>query len=92
VIGVRFMYGLRIAGPVALGMRRIGWLRFAGFNFLGAALWAPLFVGLGYLFGDALERVLGELHRIEHSAFAILTLAGVAAWLGVRRYRRGTGT
>jgi membrane protein DedA with SNARE-associated domain len=32
VIGLRFMYGLRIAGLLAIGMNRIGWLRFAGFN------------------------------------------------------------
>lgn len=85
VVGVRFMYGLRIAGPVALGMSRIGWLRFAGFNLLGAALWAPLFAGAGYLLGDALEGVLGDFKRIEHWVFAALAVLGLAAWLALRR-------
>src|SRR5215471_11859082 len=45
VIAVRFMYGLRIAGPIVIGMTRIGWLHFAALNALGAIVWSGLWVG-----------------------------------------------
>jgi membrane protein DedA with SNARE-associated domain len=85
IIAMRFMYGLRTAGPLAVGMSRIGWLRFASLNVLGALLWAPVFVGVGYLLGDVLERLLGDLKRIEHWVFAGLAIIGIVLWLAGRR-------
>jgi membrane protein DedA with SNARE-associated domain len=90
IIAMRFMYGLRTAGPLAVGMSRIGWLQFAALNALGAVLWAPLFVGAGYLLGDVLERLLGDLKAIEHWLFAGLVVVGVALWLAGRRRERFT--
>lgn len=34
----RFMYGLRLVGPVAIGMSAVTWPRFAILNAIGAAL------------------------------------------------------
>src|SRR5215467_3567786 len=42
VVGVRFAYGLRIAGPIIIGTSRIPASRFLIFNALGAMIWAPL--------------------------------------------------
>jgi len=72
---VRFMYGLRTAGPIALGIARVPLAEFALFNALGAAIWAPLFAGLGYLFGRAVTLFL---HRLAHYE---LLVAGVLAAL-----------
>jgi membrane protein DedA with SNARE-associated domain len=85
IVGVRFMYGFRMVGPVAIGMSRIQWLRFATFNLVGALLWAPLLAGAGYLLGDALEHFLGDLKRIEHWVFAALVIIGIGVWLLRRR-------
>ncbi len=49
IIGIRFMYGFRIIGPVLLGMGRVSHTTFALYNALGALLWAPLIAGLGLL-------------------------------------------
>lgn len=38
VVGVRVMYGMRIAGPILLGMSDLPWPRFLAFNLVGAAL------------------------------------------------------
>ena len=65
VIGVRFAYGLRIAGPIIIGTSRISALRFLIFNAFGAIIWAILVAGIGFVFGEAAEAVLGELHNIE---------------------------
>ena len=82
------MYGLRIAGLIALGMSRIGWLRFAGLNLVGALLWAPLFVAAGYMLGAALELLMDDLERIEHWIFIALVMIGITTWLACRRRER----
>jgi membrane protein DedA with SNARE-associated domain len=89
ILGVRFLYGLRTVGPIAIGMSRVHWLRFALFNLLGAIVWATLVAGIGYALGEALTRVLGDLKRVEEWVFGIILVGGLVllAWLR-RRGRR----
>ena len=44
IIGVRFAYGLRIAGPVLIGMSAVSYVRFVLFNAIGAVLWGLLLI------------------------------------------------
>ena len=80
IMGIRFMYGFRIVGPVLLGMGRVRAWKFVVFNFIGASIWAPLIVGLGYLFGNIVEMLLDDLKRVEIWAFAALLLIGVVSF------------
>ena len=86
IIGIRFMYGFRIAGPVMLGMGRVPAWKFMVYNFIGAAIWAPLIAGLGYKLGELLETALGNMKRFELAAFGAIVLAGVMVFL-VHRLR-----
>lgn len=83
---VRFLYGLRTAGPIALGMARVPAREFMLFNALGAVVWAVLFAGLGYLFGRAMAVFLGHLAHYEKLAASIIVVAGLCALLW--RYHR----
>jgi membrane protein DedA with SNARE-associated domain len=47
------------------------------YNFIGAAIWAPLIAGIGYLFGSALETVLHDLKQVELWAFFVLLFLGL---------------
>ncbi|ANF57465.1 DedA family protein [Halotalea alkalilenta] len=86
VFGVRFLYGLRLVGPLVIGASGVGLWRFVLFNLLGAATWATLFVVGGYLFGTVLARVLGDL---EHHLLWLLPLAAaLALFIGWMRRRR----
>lgn len=86
ILGVRFMYGLRIVLPVAIGMsRRISTARFQVLNLIGATLWAASGATAGYLFGDAIEYILGDLHRYQKYLFLALALAGLVYWWYSRR-------
>jgi membrane protein DedA with SNARE-associated domain len=82
VFGIRFMYGLRIAGPIAMGALGVSSTRFAVFNALGAAVWAVLIGGAGYLLGHSLQAWLGDIERYEGvifwGALAAIALAFVA--------------
>jgi membrane protein DedA with SNARE-associated domain len=86
IIGVRFMYGFRIVGPVLLGMGRVAAWKFMVFNLIGAAIWAPLITSIGYLFGSILEAVLHDLKRYEMWGFAAVALLGVIIFV-VHRIR-----
>jgi len=93
IVGIRFMYGLRIAGPIAIGISRVSPTRFAMLNLLGAAIWAPLVGGLGYLFGHTLELLLGDIQRFEVAAFMLIAagaglLALIRGWQWYRARQR----
>ena len=86
IVGVRFAYGLRIAGPVLIGMSGLSAWRFGVFNAIGALLWAMSVAAVGWAFGAAAEAALGELRHIEGWLFTGLLVALVVLWL-VRRRR-----
>lgn len=97
IIGIRFMYGFRIIGPILLGMGRVPAWKFVVYNFIGAAIWAPLIAGLGYLFGQAIEALLHDIKRFEIAAMIAIALISLATWLFWRYRQRkkaklGSGT
>ena len=86
IVAVRFMYGFRILGPGMLGMGRVPAWKFMLFNFIGAAIWAPLVAGIGYVFGNVLQSVLHDLKRVEVYAFGLVLVAGIVLF-GLHTYR-----
>lgn len=96
ILLMRFLYGLRIALPIAMGMSRIPVQLYVPLNFLSALLWAAVIVLAGYLFGAAVEVWLDELGRYEYwimGALAVLVLVvhRVMRRGGLRRRRAGSG-
>ena len=89
IVMIRFMYGFRIVGPILLGMGRVPAWKFVVFNFIGAAIWAPLIAGIGYLFGEIVESVLHDVKRIEIWLFAAIVVAGITGF--VIHHRRSKG-
>ena len=81
IVGIRFMYGFRILGPIMLGMGRVPAWKFVLYNFIGAAIWAPLIAGIGYKFGEVLETVLGDMKRFELWVFAAIVVIGATIFL-----------
>lgn len=88
IIGIRFAYGLRILGPIVIGTTSLAPWRFMLFNALGAAIWAPLIAGAGYLFGQTLQLLLADLKQFELVALLVLVMAMIIAALLHRRHRR----
>lgn len=94
IFGMRFMWGLRTALPIALGMSGVSRRRFFWINLLSAALWAGLVTAAGWLFGAAITAHAAEWHRYEHWAIAaLLVLAlGIALVRHARMRRNGRKT
>ncbi|HTT11078.1 MAG TPA: DedA family protein [Burkholderiaceae bacterium] len=91
VIGVRFAYGLRIAGPIIIGTSRISPTRFLAFNAIGAIIWAILISGVGYVFGEAAEAMLGGLQNIEAwLVFGLIALVMLVLFVQRLRARRAS--
>ena len=78
---VRFLYGMRTAGPIALGMAGVPAREFVLFNALGAIAWAVLFAGLGFAFGRIVSVFLGRLAHYEHLVAAVIVVGGLCALL-----------
>ncbi len=86
IVGIRFLYGLRTVGPMALGMSVVQAWRFMVFNLLGAAIWAVVIGGAGYLFGNALALFMQDIKKLEQTLLVVILLAGFAIW-GWRRHK-----
>lgn len=89
ILAVRFLYGFRIVGPMAIGMTDVRASRFLMLNTLGALVWAITVTAAGYLFSNALDALLPQVRRYEEYLFAAVIAAGILIWvLGrVRRSR-----
>jgi membrane protein DedA with SNARE-associated domain len=81
VIALRFMYGLRVAGPVTIGAGTMPAWEFIAANALGAILWAALISALGYVAGHAVERMLGSVVGVERALLALVVIAVVATFV-----------
>lgn len=94
VFVARFIPGLRfLAGPLA-GAASLRPLPFLVANLLGAALYVPFAVGIGYAIGyglgeyvERVRHVVGEVEHIVLIAATIFTLAFLA-WRALRAARR----
>ena len=80
VIAFRFLFGLRLASPIAIGVSQMPALRFAFLNLLSAAIWAGTFTAIGFWFGQTFEAWFGRLKGLEHGlGVALVAIMGVVA-------------
>ena len=84
ILAIRFLIGLRIAGPILMGWARIDPRRFAVLNAIAACLWAITVAGIGYGLGNAWTALAAYPYG---RALLLLALAGAAFLLWRRRAR-----
>lgn len=81
ILSLRFLYGLRVAGPFAIGMSGVSWLRYVTLNLLGAMVWAVVITGVGYGLGHILTHLLVGIDADELWWFGALLLCAALWWL-----------
>lgn len=85
ILGFRFLYGLRAAGPVAVGVSAVSTQRFVILNAIAAVLWAGVFAAVGYAFGPAVMTVMEAL--FAHAALLAVGVSATAIVVGVAVWR-----
>jgi membrane protein DedA with SNARE-associated domain len=78
----RFVPILRAYGAFLAGTSRMPWRRFSIFNAAGAIIWASLYGGAAYFFGDEVQRASTPL-AVAFGAIAVVAI--VAAVVVIRR-------
>ena len=90
VVAARFFEGLRQAAGIIAGTAEMPWRRFLLFTTIGAVLWVALWAPLGYLAGDHIGTIYGDI--VRYSLYVLIGLGVlVAAWITravLRRRRR----
>lgn len=81
ILFVRFLYGMRIAGPLLLGMSNLPAHRFALLNVFGAVIWACVVTSIGYSFGVTIAALLIDIKEIEEILFVSLLVLGGGLWV-----------
>jgi membrane protein DedA with SNARE-associated domain len=81
ILGFRILYGLRTVTPFVFGMSRIS----AGYFFLlssvSALAWAGMAATAGYLFGSALEMVMGDIRKFTFRILGIMAVIVALLWI-----------
>lgn len=87
VVVARFIEGLRQANGIMAGIIKMSWRRFLVYNAIGAALWAGLWVSLGYLAGNHLTAIYHAVGRYSLYAVigALVLIIGVVIRQRLRR-------
>ncbi len=88
VVVARFVEGLRQVNGIMAGTVGMKWLKFLGFNALGAVLWVCTWAFLGYFAGENIGEIWGGFERYKWyviGAAAVIVIAYVV--VRVRRRR-----
>jgi membrane protein DedA with SNARE-associated domain len=81
ILGFRFLYGMRTITPFLIGVSRVSPTRFLILNIIGALVWATAIGILGYVFGQTLEILIGDIKKYELFIFLGLVVSGSLTWL-----------
>jgi membrane protein DedA with SNARE-associated domain len=89
ILSFRFIYGVRNIASFAMGTSGVNPLRFAALNFVAAFVWALSFAGFGYIFGKALEKMIGNIVlAFGITMLVMFSLAILGSYVAKRRRQR----
>jgi len=81
----RFVFGGRIALPLACGAAHVPpWIFFTG-TAIASLVWAALLAGMGWAFGEAAVLVVGEVRKFEGPVAVLLVALGAGGWWWLRK-------
>ena len=80
----RFIYGLRIVGPVTISLSHVRWQTFVLINIIASLLWAVLGLAVGWFVGPGALRIIvywfSEQPYFAASIVAFVLLVGIISW------------
>ncbi|HEX3545778.1 MAG TPA: DedA family protein [Mycobacterium sp.] len=86
----RFVDGLRQLNGLLAGIVGMPWLKFLGYNALGAVLWVGTWGALGYLAGENIVEIYDTLERYKWYVIgAVVVVVAIVIMRRVRHARSG---
>lgn len=86
----RFVYGMRVVGPVTISLSSVSTSTFRLFNLVTSLIWAAIGVWLGWAFGPRIAEWLAPYFTRENFLIASIgALLAMLLVLAVRAWRRG---
>jgi membrane protein DedA with SNARE-associated domain len=80
ILGFRFLYGLRTVTPFVLGKSGVSAGYFFLLNSLSALVWSVVIGIGGYLFGNFIKIIIGDIRRYELEVFLGIAIIGGLIW------------
>lgn len=81
VFAARFLWGFRIALPVAIGMSSMSAQRYLALNLVAAALWSTVIGSIAFGAAQLLSYAIEDLYRYEREIIAALVLLALGVVL-----------
>lgn len=76
ILFLRFVYGFRALSLIAAGASKMKFSKFSFYTFVGSSVWAMIFVGLGYFFGQSLNFLANTIEEL-HFVIPIFTAVAI---------------
>lgn len=88
----QYLYGLRIAGAVIVGISKLRMIEFLIYQAISCLIWSIVIAGLGFYFGEAVERFMGRAGAVQKYALGAIIVVMLIVFLVHRiRERREAG-
>lgn len=84
IVIAQFMPFARTFAPVVAGIAEMKYMKFASFNIIGAALWIPGMLLIGYFLGSTIPNIDKNIHYVIFAVVFISLLPGIVKYLQVR--------
>jgi membrane protein DedA with SNARE-associated domain len=90
--GYRFVYGMRIVGPVTISLSHVRWQTFVIINTLASLLWAVAALAVGWFIGAGAAGIVADYFTdrsyVVASVVSLVLLIGIISWRARRSSKR----
>ena len=76
VVSFRFLYGLRVVTPMALGIAGVDYPKYLLLTLISGVAWTLLYGMGGFYLGEAMTHLLGDIERLELYGLGAILLVG----------------
>jgi membrane-associated protein len=84
IVMAQFMPFVRTFAPVVAGIAEMKYTKFASFNIIGAVLWVPGMLLIGYFLGSTIPNIDKNIHYVIFVVIFISLLPGILKYLQVK--------
>jgi len=94
--GYRFVYGMRIVGPVTISLSHVHWRTFILINTFASLLWATAALAAGWFIGAGAAGIVADYFTdrpyLVASVISLVLLIGVISWRARRSARASSSS